>query len=280
MKFMGTSFLVALLGFLSVGTSAPGGELSLNLLILSQDPMGPYDALWAEITLKNSHAKDLQLSSHFPEGVNLEIRRIEDSNWAPVQSPAIRFLGRHCSVGESQAPIISGGKGISHRIALLGEYGTPTTDGKYPYRRYFPKTGQYALRALFEHSPGISISSNELVFEVKDYVGEDLKAAEWLAAREKPPLFLYCFPPAACETDVSAQEVIEKFPNTRFATWAKIYLASRVVGEQAFPGLVDPSRKTVVTEYVRDISRGDGHSLEKLLAREILEKIAKPASER
>ncbi len=99
------------------------------------------------------------------------------------------------------------------------------------YYRYFEKYGEYIIRTKYEPIEGEVIYSNEAVFRVVPYEGSDAAAYEWL--RQKPVShFMYdlnflraptLLRSAGCKHK-DASELIEKFPESRFVPWAKLYL--------------------------------------------------------
>lgn len=94
---------------------------------------------------------------------------------------------------------------------------------------YFSTPGEYRLRTSYQPVLGKHVYSNEVKFTVQPYTGADLEAYNWL--KDKPiPHFVYdpdtYVQVNMHEADEWAQELLTRFPSSRFAPYAQLYLAN------------------------------------------------------
>jgi hypothetical protein len=99
-------------------------------------------------------------------------------------------------------------------------------------------SGKYKLRLAYYANPysNVPITSNEVVVELNPYMGIDAEAYSWLS-KLKTPYFIY--EAAFCgyerwgfvsfssdgEAKLYADQLLEKYPTSKFAPWAKLHLA-------------------------------------------------------
>ena len=193
------------------------------------------DPLKIKAELINSTGKDLDLLkiwnndelfvfsgeyySHF------QIKKAGEDKWIKVLQPA--FV-----IPEGNPTVF-----IGSRDTLQSEfYILPVGVIERRYRPLAP--GKYQLRMVYQASPRsyALMASNELNLELKPYQGSDAEAYEWLSQLEVPH-FIYeaAFSgfdrwgvisiPSRGKTKLHAEQLLEKYPRSKFAPWAKLHLA-------------------------------------------------------
>jgi hypothetical protein len=191
--------------------------------------IGPIDPLMFNLVLTNKGASNIEgLPIWAVRSTTLVEYRASGSNdWQVLEVPILNRLATKCGVPGNNRITLKAGESLDAELFVV-------YDPYISYQRerpyyYFEKPGEYYLRASYQPAEGQVVYSNEVRFKVESYTGVDLDAYNWL--KNKPlPHFMYDPETYVLvemhEADEWAQELMDRFPNSRFAPWAQLYLAN------------------------------------------------------
>ncbi|MGH7931071.1 MAG: hypothetical protein ACREQV_25140 [Candidatus Binatia bacterium] len=256
-------------------------DLSLRLEVVS-DSIGPIEPLSFQLTIMNNGAEDLVNLAPwaFAGSTEVEFRKPDSEEWEALSIPYFYRFATKDSEGSGYEPLaLSAGESKTSTLVVLGDNVVAYPAPRFEY--YFNTAGQYLLRAEYKPREGHIIRSKEVRFRVVQYDGSDAEAYEWLKTREIPH-FMYdpLFAPAGGglvfeeELRDDARTLIEQFRSSRFAPWAKFFLAK---GYAIAPYLQEEDRgKTPAIgnpeDVFRELSDAEDPRLREL-ARETLKEI-------
>lgn len=241
---------MALLTMAGALWAQPESVITLNLRVVSGN-IGPIDPLIFELSVTNE--SDLHLTKlpvwAIEETSTVEVRAPGSGEWKPMAVPFMERLKNRCV-------------SLEHFLFELKPHETKTFvmhvvyDPYISYQQerpyyYFSQPGEYRLRASYQPVKGRAVYSNEVRFTVQPYTGTDLEAYNWLKCKTLPH---FVYDPETYvlvemhEADEWAQELLDRFPNSRFAPYAQLYLANcyllglRTATEILPPDLVQADR--------------------------------------
>lgn len=225
-------------------------NLSLELRVTSS-PIGPIEPLRFRLVLTNTGkggTPDLLAG----EGggwadyktVTVEFRAPGTPDWRELEVPRLNLSMQLGSPEGCRTFSLAPGESLSDDMWVQYDHSMSYREGKAVY--YFDEPGRHTLRARYvpakytrrpRHYPtkeelarsakGVVIHSNEAALVVKEYRGADAAAFRWL--RKLPiPHFMYDEGALCVGNDAphgNARHVITHFPESRFAPWAKLFLA-------------------------------------------------------
>lgn len=258
-------------------SNAQQGTLSLEVRS-TVNQIGVIDPFRFDLILTNKGVADIEgLPIWAVRSTTLvEYRTPDSDDWQVLEVPLLNRLATKCGIpGDSKITLKPG---ESREVELFVVYDPYTSYLRGQPVYYFDKLGQYSLRASYKPAEGQVIYSNEVRFKVEPYTGVDLEAYNWLKGKPLPH-FIYDFDTYLRddmrEANEWAQELMNRFPNSRFAAWAQLYLAQcymfglRGVTENSPPDLVQADR--LVSELARSTDSWIKRTAEALL-REIEQK--------
>lgn len=262
---------MALLTMAGALWAQPEAAISLNLRMVT-GTIGPIDPLIFELSVTNetdAHLTNLPVWA-IEETSGIEVMTPGSKEWKTIAVPYLERLKNRC------VP-------LDHFLFELKPRETKpfemhvVYDPYISYQQerpyyYFAQPGEYRLRASYQLAKGQPIYSNEARFTVQTYTGTDLEAYNWLKNKTLPH---FMYDPETYvlvemhEADEWAQELMNRFPNSRFAPYAQLYLANchllglRTGTEILPPDVVQADRLT--SALVRSSDGRIKQSAEKLL---------------
>ncbi len=183
--------------------------------------IGQIDPLRFQAIIMNTEDRDLNTLGHWPV-ISVEYRGAGTTEWKPLVIP---YLKIYALTGSPSSLSLRAGEAKLIDFSVLHDSDLPYREKGIIY--YFNKYGEYTLRAKYRIGKEDVIFSNEAVFRIVPYEGPDAAAYEWLKDKYVPH-FMYemslVHESPKVYTDKDALELIEKFPESKFAVWAKLYL--------------------------------------------------------
>lgn len=170
------------------------------------------------ISIKVVNNKDYGVNGHF----NMEFSH----------SKIKLFLGREKGklnkVNQNVSFVIACGKG-GNRLIKPKEEHTSLELLSVKLEKFFPETGNYYMQVQMVDFTGTQqIESNVVLVEIKEPLGEDLKAYNYIKSQAKPDFFF-----SSALTGVKEMEYfIENFQNTAYAPYVVFDLASLKVASE------------------------------------------------
>ncbi|MBI4581002.1 MAG: hypothetical protein HY718_14945 [Planctomycetes bacterium] len=238
----------------------PSEALKLELR-LDRPQLGPIEPLAFTLVLSNPSTADVGGLAKFADYKTTTVEYLApgSSAWRALQVPRLNLSMLKTPVGEPNVQRLEAKGSKSVQLSALVDLDRRRETGAYAY--YFTKPGDYRLRATYRPPGGETIQSNEVRFKVVEYTGVDLQAHEWL--RHRPiPHFMYDFDVyadgSAHETDDDAREVLSRFPTSRFAPWARLFLARcYVFGVRRSPTRTDAPDLAKASDLASELARSD-----------------------
>jgi hypothetical protein len=214
----------------TVTTSAtvqPSTNLVLGVEILS-NPIGPIEPLQLQLVVTNSGTEDIKECAPWAISgtTTVEFRVANATAWQALKVPFFHRYDAKMPPRGVEPLELRAGQSQAVKVAVV--YDPIESYRAKRIKYYFSQPGDYYLRVTYAPARGWTIQSKEVGFRVVDYSGEDAVAYEWIKSRAIPH-FIFDFGVydghSAFETVDEAREIIERFPRSRFAPLAKLYLA-------------------------------------------------------
>ncbi len=215
--------------FLSYATGIfARSDLNLSLTLQIRTPeKGIIEPLRFRAVITNTGDTDYYDLAPWPVRGDMlvEFRGPGIPEWKILEVPYLNRYSTQVRIGKLDNLTLRAGE--SKTADLVALYDSTLSYQKEYICYYFNKYGEYTIRAKYEPQKGMKILSNEDTFSVVPYEGADATAYEWLKNKSVPH-FMYemslVFGPTNIYTDEDALQLIERFPETRFIPWAKLYL--------------------------------------------------------
>ncbi len=223
--------LISLLSMAYITASYAHSDLNLSLsLQVRFNQIGLIDPLRFQVIIINTGNSDLkELAPWSVLGYMIvEYRGPGITDWKLLETP---YLTRHSAEVRGGDPdTLTLLAGETKTVDLVSLYDSSLSYQKKKICYYFDKYGEYKIRTRYEPREGVVMFSNEAAFQVIPYKGPDADAYEWLKDK-RIPHFMYEMSLIHSGTlrlyrIEDASELIERFPESRFVPWAKIYLAN------------------------------------------------------
>lgn len=203
------------------------GEVSLQLIVTS-NPIGPIEPLDFQLAITNSGEAKVQGLAPWADHTTVVVEFLApgSSDWERLEVPRLNLSTQKVPIGGLPQLTLRAGETVTTDFSVVADPVRSYQQGQLYY--YFSRLGAYLLRAAYTAAEGETLLSNEAGFVVEPYQGADAAAFEWLGERAIPH-FVYDFEVYAdnssYHTTVEAGQVVDRFPLSRFAPWAKLYLA-------------------------------------------------------
>jgi len=219
---------MALLATAGALWAQPEAAISLNLRVVTGS-IGPIDPLIFELSVTNetdAHLTNLPVWA-IEETSAIEVMAPDSKEWKPMAVPYLERLKNRCVPLDHFLFELKPREKKSFEMHVIYDPYISYQQERPHY--YFAQPGEYRLRASYQLAKGQPIYSNEARFTVQPYTGTDLDAYKWLKEKTLPH---FMYDPETYvlvemhEADEWAQELMNRFPNSRFAPWAQLYLAN------------------------------------------------------
>lgn len=203
-------------------------NLSLNLKVLTAQ-IGPVDPLRFEIEVSNRSDNPLGGMPVFAieDNSSVEIMSPGSNEWKSIAVPYLERLKNRCIDLDQFRFELKSREKQSYEMWVVYDPYISYQQGRPHY--YFEQAGEYRLRFSYQPAPGQTLYSNDARFTVKPYEGVDQEAYNFLKTKSLPH-FVYDLETYVVmdlrEADDWAQELSDRFPKSRFAPYAQLYLAN------------------------------------------------------
>lgn len=203
-------------------------NLSLSLKVLSGS-IGPVDPLRFEVEAINQSDNPLGGMPVFAieDNSSVEIMAPGSNQWKSIAVPYLERMKNRCIDLDQFRFELKSREKQSYEMWVVYDPYISYQQGKPHY--YFEQAGEYRLRFSYQPAPGQTLYSNEARFTVKPYEGVDQEAYNFLKTKSLPH-FVYDLETYVVmelrEADDWAQELLDRFPKSRFAPYAQLYLAN------------------------------------------------------
>lgn len=220
--------VVALAAAWPAAAAVNPSDLELGLQVASP-ASGALEPVVVRLTLANHGPTEMQLPPLLGYAAVVLYSRPAGKpvDWQPLEVPALRSEGTLYPEGGPDTLQLPAGGSLAREVALLDDGSWAWSGGAA--KLLFDEPGTYLLRAVYSVGEGEEVLSNEASVTVVPYTGVDAEAYQWLRASTELPQFLYDFDVYAHQrsyrTDDLAEELLERFPTSRFAPWARLFLA-------------------------------------------------------